>query len=172
MTEERAALGLRVCACIGCGAPHHRTGKVALARWYLATAANPRVEVCGTCGNRRTTHPTRSEYLTPIEGLGGTRLRLVGKVVAGQPITSVPVEDEVVCECYDRDCACSGKCRRTALYQWGDSDTSADLEELLAQGEEHGDWLYLCRTCCLRLVKRGVVPDFEEEEAKEDTNAD
>ena len=153
MTEERAALGLRVCACTGCGAPHHHTGKVALARWYLASSSNPQEEVCGTCANRRTTHTTRSEYLTPIEGLAGTRLRLVGKVVAGQRITSVPIEDEVVCECYDRECSCNGKCQRTALYEWGE--------------EWDGDWLYLCRACCLRLVERGTVPDFEEEEAKD-----
>ena len=108
---------LRSCACTGCGAPHHRTGKVALARWYLASSSKGPEEVCGTCANRRTTHPTRSQYLTPIAGLGGTRLQLVGRVVAGRPITSVPVEDGVVCECYDRECSCKGKCQRTALYQ-------------------------------------------------------
>ena len=166
MSEHREPQDRKSCACTGCGAPHHRTGKLALARWYLAASSNTREEVCGTCANRRTTSATRSEYLTPIAGVR-THTHLVGRVVAGQPITSVPFEDGVVCECYDRECACEGRCQRTALYQWGDSDTDADLEALLAHGEDHGDWLYLCRACCLRLVERGVVPDFEEEEAKD-----
>ena len=145
--------GIQPCACTGCGAPHHRTGAVAIARWYLDLPAQPREAVCGTCANRRTTYASRSQYLTPMAGFGSTRVRLIGKVVAGLEVSGVPVEDGVVCECYDQDCICSGTCTHPALYLWG--------------GVEHDDWQYLCRICCLRLVERGTVLDRREEAAQD-----
>jgi hypothetical protein len=144
---------VRPCACSGCGAPHHQTGVVATARWYLDLPARPREEVCGSCANRRTASATRSQYLTPIEGQGSTRVRLVGKLVAGLEITGVPAEDGVVCECYDPACACTNPCRRPATYLWG--------------GVDHDDWQYLCRLCCLRLVERGTAPERGEEVAED-----
>ena len=143
-TDPTATTGIRACRCTGCGAPHHRTGAVAIARWYLDLSVKPRQEVCGTCANRRTTYASRSQSLTPIAGQRSTFVRLIGKVVAGLEISGVSVEDDVVCECYDQDCTCSGTCTRPALYLWG--------------GVEHDDWQYLCRTCCLRLVERGGPP--------------
>ena len=141
------------CACTGCGAPHHRTGAVASARWYLNVPSRPREEVCGSCANRRTTYAMRSQYLTPMDGQGSTRVRLVGKVVAGLEITRFPVEDGVACECFDPDCTCTIPCRRPALYLWG--------------GVEHDDWQYLCRPCCLRMVERGTAPHSRGEVAED-----
>jgi len=146
---EPTATGIRSCGCSGCGAPHHRTGAVAIARWYLDSSTRSREEVCGTCANRRTTYATRSQHLTPIAGQASTRVRLIGKVVAGLEITAVSVEEGVVCECYDRDCTCGDACQRSAIYLWG--------------GVEHDDWQYLCRICCLRLVERGTAPTRGEE---------
>jgi hypothetical protein len=145
--------GTLPCACTGCGAPHHRTEAVATARWYLDSPGRPREEVCGSCANRRTASATRSQYLTPIEGMGSTRVRLVGKVIDGLVIGSVPAEDGVVCECYDPDCTCTAPCTRPALYLWG--------------GVDHNDWQYLCRMCCLRLVERGTASERGEEVAED-----
>jgi hypothetical protein len=137
------------CRCTGCGAPHHLTGGVAVARWYLDLPRRPREEVCGTCANRRTPGVTRRRYLTPLPGWGSRRWRLAGKVVAGLEITAVSAQEGVVCECYDPQCACDGRCTSGALYLWG--------------GVEHEDWQYLCRACCLRLVERGGPATGEEE---------
>jgi hypothetical protein len=145
------ASDVAACACTGCGAPHHRTGAEATARWYLDLPARPRETVCGSCANRRTASASRTQYLTPIAGQRSTFVRLAGKVVGGLEISSVPAEDGVVCECYDPDCTCSAPCTRPALYLWG--------------GVEHDDWQYLCRTCCLRLVERGTAPELREEAA-------
>jgi hypothetical protein len=65
---------IRHCACTGCSAPHHQAGTVAKARWYLDLPHGPREEVCGTCANRRTQHPTRAKWLTPIPGQRSQRL--------------------------------------------------------------------------------------------------
>jgi hypothetical protein len=147
------ASDVAACACTGCGAPHHRTGILAIARWYLDLSVQPREEVCGTCANRRTSSASRSQYLTPMAGFGSTRVRLVGKVVAGLEVSGVPAEDGVVCECYDQECGCGGTCTRPALYLWG--------------GVDHDDWQYLCRACCLRLVERDTAP-YRGKEVAED----
>jgi len=152
-TDSTPTAAIQPCRCTGCGAPHHRSGAVVLARWYLDSPVKPREEVCGTCANRRTTHATRSQYLTPIAGRASTRVRLIGKVVAGLEISGVSVEEGVVCECHDRDCTCGEACQRPATYLWG--------------GVEHDDWQYLCRLCCLRLVERGTAPDRGEEVAED-----
>ena len=96
---------------------------------------------------------TLSDRLKAIEEVEDMINPLAGKVVAGQEITRVADEDEVVCECYDRECTCNGSCRRPALYSWGQ--------------EEDGDYQFLCRACCLRLIERGFMPDFKAEEAKD-----
>jgi hypothetical protein len=66
---------------------------------------------------------------------------LVGRVIAGLPISGVDALEQLVCECYDPGCACGGSCTGLALFLWG--------------GVEHEDWQYLCRVCCLRLLERG-----------------
>jgi hypothetical protein len=148
MSQPDEQSGIRPCGCTGCGAPHHKTGAVAKARWYFDSSVK-REEVCGTCANRRTTSVTRSQYLTPIAGERSTSIRLIGKMVAGLEISGVSAEEGVVCECSDHDCVCRGTCMRPAIYLWG--------------GVDHDDWQYLCRLCCVRLVERGAAPGRAEE---------
>lgn len=133
---------IRFCRCTGCNTRHHREGAPAVARWYLDPPGKPREEVCGTCANRRTAHGNRGERLTPMPAQGRG---LAGRVIAGLEINGVDPQQQLVCECFDQECACGGACTGLALYLWG--------------GVEHIDWQYLCRACCLRMVERGTPPN-------------
>ena len=137
---------IRCCRCSGCSARHHRTGAGAVARWYLDPPRKRREEVCGTCANRRKAQANRTERLTPMPAQGRV---LVGRVIAGLPISGVDALEQLVCECYDQGCACGGSCTGLTLFLWG--------------GVEHEDWQYLCRVCCLRLLERGGPATGEEE---------